>query len=231
MCMLLLIPNVLGLFAENRQFVRSYTLFEKQTDSVSLMELRPGDIAFKHPEAFRGPVIIDHCLLCIDYDNVTDTYEFVEAHYHYGVQRRFEKRSNLSRLEWGPFARVITASDEQKKNAIDFAILQVGKEFQKDWINKNYNPLDIENDSLANEWYCSELIWAAYYNCNNSFMKAKRESDYIYGDGIDIDRNGWNGIKDFVIVAPRDILYDREVIRLFIDVGQKTRMFSSFFIF
>ena len=61
----------------------------------------------------------------------------------------------------------------QKQNAIDFIKRQLGKRFQNNWTNKNYNPEDVENDTYANEWYCSELLWAAYYNCDNPFPEKK----------------------------------------------------------
>jgi len=41
--------------------------------------------------------------------------------------------------------------------AIDFALKQKGKPYDKNWTQKNSNP-----DSSS--WYCSELVWAAYYN-------------------------------------------------------------------
>ncbi|RLF58255.1 MAG: hypothetical protein DRN27_05875 [Thermoplasmata archaeon] len=148
-------------------------------NQVAPSNLQPGDIAFKHPEAFKGPVIIDHCLICTDYNASIDTYSFIEAHFHHGVQFRHEKRENLSTLTWGPYVRVISANDTQKQNAISFAKPQIGREFQNEWMNKKYNPTDLQNDSFADEWYCSELIWAAYYNCNNFFADDVGEKEYV----------------------------------------------------
>ena len=139
---------------------------------IEIFELEPGDIAFKHPDAFpeRFPTIIDHCLLYIGYNKSTDKYVFIEASIMGSrVRYRWEDKENLTGKMWGPFGRVKTANSTQKQNAIDFAKIQVGRQFQGEWINKNYNPDDTDNDSLANEWYCSEIIWAAYYNCNNAF--------------------------------------------------------------
>jgi hypothetical protein len=83
-------------------------------------------------------------------------------------------------------------------------------------INKNYNPEDINNDSYANEWYCSELIWAAYYNCNNSYPESEPQLGYVYGKGIDLDRNGWNNnLLNISIVFPREILLNRMVVSVF----------------
>jgi hypothetical protein len=120
------------------------------------------------------------------------------------------------------FARVEGASEEQKQNAIDFAITQLGKFFQRYTYYdigfiKNYDPTDT-NDPYADYWYCSEIIWAAYYNCNNPFPTQEPEGGYIYGEGIDIDWNGWEEDayfdKEFIYVPsvkPGDILLHDDV--------------------
>jgi hypothetical protein len=232
LCMILLIvyllclTSVYGSFEIKNNRTVSSIKNKHITVPISSHELKAGDIAFKHPEAFPGPVIIDHCLLCAGYNNITETYEFIEAHFHYGVQSRFEKKENLSHPDWGPFARVRTATDFQKKNAIDFARKQIGKDFQIEWINKNYNPTDIENDTLALEWYCSELIWAAYYNCNNAFPLYLDEKNCIYGDGIDIDLNGWQKVFNLTIVAPREIIFDDDVKRILLPHDDQIDIFS-----
>jgi len=110
---------------------------------------------------------------------------------------------------------VKTANRIQKQHAIQFAKKQLGKPFQGEWINKNFDPTDTSNDSLANNWYCSELIWAAYYNCNQNFSGNKLDNEFIYGNGIDIDFNEWANIGNFTIVAPRDMLWDDDVRRIF----------------
>ncbi len=181
--------------------------------------LQPGDIAFKHPDIFPAhfPTIIDHCLLYVGYNNSTNMYGFIEASMvDARVQYRFETESALTESLYGPFARVKNANETQKQNAIDFAKRQLGKSFQGEWINKNYNPEDTVNDSLADEWYCSELIWAAYYNCNNPFPKERPENGYIYGEGIDLDRNGWNkNLINYTVVTPREILKNRNEVRIY----------------
>jgi hypothetical protein len=185
----------------------------------NLTRLQPGDIAFKHPEVFPDyfPTIIDHCLLFIEYDNSTDRYLFIEAGIpHDEVQYRYVTESELTGPFFGPFAKVKHANETQKQNAIDFAKRQIGRSFQGQWINKNYDPTDTENDSFADEWYCSELIWAAYYNCNNSFPENEPVNGYVYGEGIDLDRNGWKkNLFNYSIVAPREILRNRSEIRVF----------------
>ena len=186
-----------------------YTPYEE----IKISELEPGDIAFKHPDIFpnRFPTIIDHCLLYVKYNEPTDRYVFIEAYIQgSSVQYRNETEENITGEMWVPFARVITANSTQKQNAINFTKKQLGKKFQGEFLgifaDKNYNPNDVDNDALANEWYCSELVWAAYYNCNNSFPEEEPKGGYTYGEGIEIDRNGWKkNILGHTMVWPREI--------------------------
>lgn len=186
-----------------------YTPYEE----IKISELEPGDIAFKHPDIFpnRFPTIIDHCLLYVKYNEPTDRYVFIEAYIQgSSVQYRNETEENIAGEMWGPFVRVKNANSTQKQNAINFAKRQLGKKFQGEFFgisaDKNYNPNDVDNDAFANEWYCSELVWAAYYNCNNSFPEEEPKGGYTYGEGIEIDRNGWKkNILGHTMVWPREI--------------------------
>jgi uncharacterized protein YycO len=179
------------------------------TTGQNLSMLQPGDIAFKHPDIFGDnfSIIHDHCLLYIGYNNSTGMYIFIEASpFGDQVKYRYENESTLLGSFYGPFVKVRHANTTQKQNAIDFAKRQLGKPFQGQFINKNYNPEDTINDSLANEWYCSELVWAAYYNCNNPFPEEEPENGYVYGDGIDLDRNGWKkNLLNTTIVRPSEM--------------------------
>ncbi len=201
----------------------SLAIDQHQGDIVNvkqnLSNLEPGDIAFKFPDIFPNffPKIIDHCLLFIEFDYSTGKYVFIEANVpNEIVQYVYETESSLTKHPYGPVARVKHANETQKDNAINFAKKQVGKSFQMEVINKNYNPEDIDNDPYANEWYCSELMWAAYYNCNNSFSESEPRGGYVYGEGIDLDRNGWNTIFfNISIVAPREILFNEDEVNVF----------------
>jgi len=196
-----------------------YVFYER----IKISKLEPGDIAFKHPDIFpdRFPTIFDHCLLFVKYNESTDRYVFIEAAIHGScVQYRNETEENITGEMWGPFARVKTANSTQKLNAINFAKRQINKKFQGEFFgisaDKNYNPNDVLNDVFANEWYCSELIWAAYYNCNNSFPKEEPEDGYTYGEGIDIDRNGWRkNILGHTVVWPKEIANNRKYVEKF----------------
>ncbi len=77
--------------------------------------------------------------------------------------------------------RVMTANLTQRNAAIVWAKARVGSQYQS-WFGHDGlipRPLKCANPydpfiPTANKWYCSELVWAAYYN-----------------QGIDIDNNGW----------------------------------------
>ncbi|MBS3802286.1 MAG: hypothetical protein KGY65_06005 [Candidatus Thermoplasmatota archaeon] len=190
-----------------------------ESTNPSISELQPGDIAFKHPDVFPDylPTIIDHCLIFVEYDHITQKYLFIEASISGSrVRYRYETEEALKGEFYGPFARVKSATETQKQNAIAFAKTQLGTSFQGEWVNKNHNPKDIKNDEYADEWYCSELIWAAYYNCNNSFPDQEPENGYIFGEGIDLDPNGWNpDFMNYTVIRPKEIARNRKNIQLF----------------
>jgi len=98
------------------------------------------------------------------------------------------------------FARVISATPEQRLNATKWALSRIGDLYQ------TWDPRKIADPDArvitADQWYCSELVWAAYYH-----------------QGIDIDKNGWT--RDFPwffpiwsSVSPQDIADDNDVARL-----------------
>jgi cell wall-associated NlpC family hydrolase len=80
------------------------------------------------------------------------------------------------------YARVVRATTSQREAAIAFARSQLGKPYQPEF-NRIKDP-----SPDSEEWYCSELVWAAYYN-----------------QGIDLDSDG--GLS----VWPSDIAESPEV--------------------
>ncbi len=72
--------------------------------------------------------------------------------------------------------RVSSASTDQINKAVSFCVNQLGDAYK----------LDLAKDTSKDEidWYCSELVWAAYYN-----------------EGIDLEKTGINEPG----VTPRDI--------------------------
>jgi hypothetical protein len=154
------------------------------------INLQKGDIVFRYvdPELFPLFQYFMHSMMYIGQGTNPSTnqleYQFVEAHGGQGVtDKTFLSSEQIIELDklYEYVYRVKDASSTQIENAIAFIKNRVGRPFLQ--INKqykNYNPLD-DKDPHSDEWYCTELVWAAYFNCN-SFPR--------YGRGIDIDSNG-----------------------------------------
>jgi len=168
-----------------------------------IADLKPGDILFQFSQ-----YIALYCIIFKQYNSTNKMYEFIEANSDHGVRRIFYSENELNNtIIYKKFARVTNANVTQKQNAILFAESQIGKAFELDFLfhNKNNIP-DGPNDPFSNAWYCTELVWAAYYNCNHS------PEEKIYGQGIDIDRNKWR--KDSLVysmVWPNNIIRDDDV--------------------
>ena len=89
------------------------------------------------------------------------------------------------------FGHVTNATSEERENAVAWAKQQLGSPYQLGTSNPNPNPND-PNDNFSDCWYCSELVWAAYYNqdikiyvswgnyhFNASYVRALRVADNI----------------------------------------------------
>jgi len=196
-------------------FVSSASLTNKNKELITSLfpkydfykYLEPGDIIIYLPGlSFQD----GHCRLFKEYNETTKRYTLIESFYHVikyncrelGIMIPY----HLFRYSGIVLVRV-NATMEQKQNAIEFAENQVGKffDFFYEHKDKNHNPNDI-NDIYSNKFYCSELVWAAYYNCNGTI-----------GEGIDIDCNGWEkDVEDkrgnkYSFVAPLEIINDDDV--------------------
>jgi uncharacterized protein YycO len=173
------------------------------TKKSGIVDLKPGDILF-----CVSQYITMHCLIFKQYNSTNEMYEFIEANSEKGVRRIFYSENTLNNIIiYRKFARVKNANETQKQNAILFAESQIGKEFEWNMFfhNKNNIPMN-SNNTFSDVWYCTELAWAAYYNCNHS------PEEEIYGEGIDIDRNEWR--KDSLIysmVWPNNIIWDDNI--------------------
>jgi len=146
------------------------------------LDILPGDLIFMEYEyeiiQDKGFTSNDHVVIYIGDNmcvsagfvlNSSGTVDYVPLSYYAG--------SNFSNLKLG---RVITANQTVRNAAVSWAIDRIGSPYQE-WFGKHgfphpekcanpNNPLV----STSDQWYCSELVWAAYYN-----------------QGIDIDNNGW----------------------------------------
>ena len=174
-------------------YLASYTNSDISSEEtkISGLNLEPGDIAWRWVDAETFPLFqyFMHPLMCTGC--VGDKYEFIEANGVKDVWIRIESeqwRKDNNIFDFVCRVKDEIASDIDIQNAIDFAKSQEGKKFAPlfDFYNftfheKNSNPND-PDDNLSDAWYCTELIWAAYYN-----------------RGIDIDSNKGS------IVMPFDI--------------------------
>jgi uncharacterized protein YycO len=61
------------------------------------------------------------------------------------------------------FGILTNVTDEQRDNIVRWAVQQVGQPYQEVLFPINSDPSD-KNDPSASQWYCSELIWAAYHH-------------------------------------------------------------------
>jgi cell wall-associated NlpC family hydrolase len=103
--------------------------------------------------------------------------------------------------------RVKTATDVQRHAAAAWAESKIGLPYQNfftfPWFGLKLADTNLSNPT-ANEFYCMELLWAAYYN-----------------QGIDIDRNGWKFPR---WVTGNDILNDDDMEIVYREVNDSTEI-------
>ncbi len=109
------------------------------------------------------------------------------------------------------FLRVKTASESQRTAAVEWAKSKIGFSYQG-FFDYPWFGLKIANTDrripTANEFYCMELLWAAYYT-----------------QGIDIDRNGW---KFPCWVDGNDIIYDDDIEIIYREVADSTEIIKPY---
>lgn len=218
------LPNIIlgGTIASNKDDNNKEILSQALSLTKIIDKLEKGDIIIHLP---GGEKQNGHCRILTDIKTPFIKYTFAETYCHvlsYSCSKFMLKIILLFiTYSWnydGVIIIRVKATDEQKQNAVDFAKLQIGKKFDGFFSRgkKNYNPED-KNDHNANQWYCSELPWAAYYNCNNYFPDKVPIGGYVYGEGIDIDSNGWEidcrGFlgNEYALVYPKDIINDNDI--------------------
>jgi uncharacterized protein YycO len=155
-------------------------LFPTTSDQVPA-SVQKGDIVFMDIQPGKGSkktsylmgTSNDHCALYLGHDYL-DGNQFVEAS-HSGVGTI----SYSTLKEWYEnftFYEVATASEAQKAAAVQWAM--ASPPFDDDyqyWYTGARKCNDPYGWPLTSRlWYCSELVWAAYYN-----------------QGFDIDYNNW----------------------------------------
>lgn len=121
-----------------------------------LTYLKPGDLVYERNGTIVGDVL-HHIAIVVGvvYDeNLNQEYVLLLEAVSYGVKygvmtpTRFQSKEAI-------ILRLTDATDEQKLNAIEWAKCELDKKYVID-VTKN------SSHSNPN-WYCSELVWAAYY--------------------------------------------------------------------
>jgi len=126
---------------------------------------------------WNGITSNDHCALFVGTKpNESGNQWFIEADpsgVHYSTLLDFEDVcTNLL------IARVKNTNQDQRQAAVNWTRLRIGADYQFWAFEDGTYCLKCANPDAplrtANLWYCSELVWAAWYH-----------------QGIDIDYNGW----------------------------------------
>jgi uncharacterized protein YycO len=140
--------------------------------------LEPGDIIFfecrNYSHFYAG---WDHCGLYIGNNEFIHASEYLGVVIKQNISLFFKFDIDIV------FGKVKSANETQKLKAIEFAESQIGKPYL---ITFPKDPCP-----SSKEWYCSELLWAAYLH-----------------QGIDIDKNAWNFPR---YVGTLDICWDNDV--------------------
>lgn len=74
-------------------------------------------------------------------------------------------------MTWVSYLRVVSADDEIRRKAVDFALSKQGQPYDLNWFSSHR-----EGES----WYCSELVWAAYFNASDGRINLARSPD-VFG--------------------------------------------------
>jgi len=85
-----------------------------------------------------------------------------------GVIKSFLENWMYPEMTWVSYLRVDSTSKETRAKAVEFAVSKVGQPYDLNWFSKQ-----LHGDS----WYCSELVWAAYYHASDGYVDLVRSPD------------------------------------------------------
>ena len=178
---LFIVTPVTGYFTQNTYSY--YAMNNNITQVPSYVQI--GDILFCEWKHYNTDPCWDHAALYIGDDyfiEATPVGEGVVRIIHYEWFVKYTKDIC--------FGTVINNDESIRNEAISFAYSQLGKPYQYlDWqkllLNRTKDP-----SADADAWYCTELIWAAYYN-----------------QGIELDLKGMHVGP----VMPAEICWDNDI--------------------
>ena len=196
---LLIFPNSIIIYADGKgEDIYQKTYIQKLTGFSA--DLRPGDLIFCEiwdylVEYFGGldiPNGFDHVAMYIGKYYGIDWV--VEATYLPIPKVRFTPLFLLKIYSNVTYCSVPLADEVSRKDALNFAVTQLGKPYQHlsnipqndpfRW-HANYNPYD-PVDPYSDCWYCAELVWASYYQQGidlDPVYPESRPNNYLEGYG------------------------------------------------
>jgi len=160
---------------------------ENEDPLTPQLPLKVGDLLFMDNKGDDNDVMIglynDHVVLCVD--NTTPGNElFIQAYGNVNYCNFSYLTGQWEIGGWDTFliARVKGIQPWQIDDAVEWATHRIGEPYQhwelSNWtVEKWYTPNDPEHPNSTG-WYCSELVWAAYYNIEPKGT-------------FDIDNNEW----------------------------------------
>lgn len=72
------------------------------------------------------------------------------------------------KMTWVTYLRVVTADEEVRNKAVEWAKGRRGDPYDAGWFSKQVD---------ENSWYCSEFIWAAYMHASDGRINLEHEPD------------------------------------------------------
>ena len=159
--------------------LKVFSFFHESTQSSSSLNLKKGDIVWRWVDETIFPLFkyFMHPLLFTG-DIINNSYVFVEAHggkdvcLSYFTEERIQNQAIFSsgnRLRDQYYKDEIMndiiafATDEERMDDKFMPLLYFDEMETLQYHHKNHNPNDA-SDPLSDKWYCTELIWTAYYN-------------------------------------------------------------------
>ena len=104
-----------------------------------------------------------------------------------GVVRCGLYQWDFPKMTWVSYLRVVSADEETRKRAVDFAVDKLGQPYDYNWFAQQ-----AEGDS----WYCSEFVWAAYLHASGGSIDLAHGPDIFGVSPDDIYRH-----QDTVVIG------------------------------
>ncbi len=104
-----------------------------------------------------------------------------------GVVRSSLSSWDYPKMTWVSYLRVVSADDEVRRKAVDFAVERRGQPYDANWFSQQ-----VDGES----WYCSEFVWAAYMQASGGRIDLAHGPDLFGVSPDDIYRH-----EDTVVIG------------------------------